>query len=101
MGQSKLVDHRDVLNELLSPTFARQPGHSFDGKAEPIVAQSGAHAVADAIVNMLVARAELHVAKQCVPSYTGQWSDYDYMKDEQATYDVACNDLLAALRSAL
>lgn len=100
MGQT-LVDHRDILSTLFSPTHARQHGHSFDGKAEPIVAQSGAYAVADAITNMLMARAELHEAISTVPMYTGQWSDADYVSDEQATYDVACNDLLAALRSVL
>lgn len=83
------------------PTYARQHDHSFDGKAAPIVAQSGAHAVADAISNMLVARAELQVTQQNVPDYTGQWSDADYYRNEQATYDEACNDLLAALKGVL
>jgi hypothetical protein len=91
----------DSLVELLNPSHARQHGHSFDSTAEPIVARAGAHQVADAIANMLAARVELQAAKEHVPSYTGQWSDHDYIRDQQATYDQTCNDLLDALKSAL
>jgi hypothetical protein len=73
---------------------------SYDGKGVMPVVQSGAYAVADAVTNMLVARAELTFAKENVPDYTGQLGD-DYYRDQQATYNEACNDLLAALKSAL
>lgn len=94
-------EHADLLSALLAPTFARHQNHSFGGRAEPIVARAGSHAVADAIVNMLMARVELQTAKQLVPAYTAQWSNHDYTANERATYDQACNDLLDALRSAL
>lgn len=94
-------EHLKLLTDLLSPSHTKLYGQSFDGKGKPIVADPIASMVADAITNMLVARAELHVAKRSVPAYTGQWSDHDYVRDEQATYDQACNDLLNALKSAL
>lgn len=87
--------------DLLAPTIVCESGFSFTNIETHIAPSPGAHEVADAIVNMLAARAELQVTKQHIPDYTGQWSDRDYIRDEQATYNKACNDLLAALRSIL
>lgn len=92
--------HDSGLFEFLDPTFVMQSNCSFDGPVR-IYPSRGSHEIADAITNMLAARACLVQAKHNAPNYTAQWSSEDYYRDEQMTYNQACNDLMQVLRNFL
>lgn len=47
----------------------------------------------DALAEFMEAKEYLMIAKRNVPSYTGQWDDKHFYKDEQERYNVAANEL--------
>ncbi len=51
---------------------------------------------ANAVLALIDASTAFTQALESVPSYTGQWSDEDYYKDEQAAYDAAVAEYGAA-----
>jgi hypothetical protein len=83
----------EIFADLSSPPYV-----AFGGKA-PEPQEPGAHAIADAVCEMLQARIQLRQAQAKVPSYTGQWSDQDYWQTELGQYNAACDKLAKALRS--
>jgi hypothetical protein len=51
---------------------------------------------ANAVLALIKAREDLDRGKKNVPDYTGQWSDEDYYREEQAAYDAAVAEYGAA-----
>ena len=67
---------------------------------EPITpARPEALALAVALRNLNAADEALQQAKRDVPSYTGQWSDADYVADEQETYNRAVDAYADAMKA--
>lgn len=74
-------------------------GYAFDGEnAEKAhVERPTAKALREAWEDLLLAQKELAEAQEKVPSYTGQWNDADYTRDEEQTLIVASNAFEDAL----
>jgi hypothetical protein len=52
----------------------------------------------DALAEFLEAAKQLELTIKGIPSYTGQWNDKHFYKDEQERYNVAANELHRVIR---
>ena len=59
-----------------------------------------AEPLADALFELLDARAAMHQAKNKTPSYTGDRSHEDYVAEEQERYNRAADEFLRQIQKA-
>lgn len=73
--------------------------YSFDGTNEqPLqVERATAKALRQAWQDLMQAKHDLAEAQENIPSYTGQWDNADYVRNEQQTFIVASNAFEDAL----
>jgi hypothetical protein len=69
----------------------------FGGKT-PVPARPEALAFAEAMAELIEARAKLSAAQEKVPNYTGQWDHKDYYAEELERYYRAADALADAAK---